>query len=79
MNNVQFATSEQDQANRVITLDLVLKRGLNLITRPRTLKHSFVTDFCKEISTKRNNEFEDKAFQIAISCQVSDQSWTLKV
>jgi hypothetical protein len=81
LNNVQFATSEQDQANRTISFDLVLKKGFNLITRPRTLKYSFVTDFCKDVSTKRSNfnEIEDKLLQIAISGPVSDQSWTLKV
>lgn len=81
LNNAQFATSEQDQANRTITFDLTLKRGLYLLTRPRTLKHSFVTDYCKEITTKRSliNELDDKALQIMLTGSIADQSWTLKV
>ena len=81
LNNTQLLNIEKDQSERTLTFDSILKNGLNLISRPRTLKYSFVTDYCKEISFERSlyNELDEKTIQAAVNGPIADHNWTQKV
>jgi hypothetical protein len=81
LNGVLLTNTDFENATRTITYEAILKRGLHLLTRPRSLKYSFVTDYCKEVASKRNlySELDDKLIQSAINAPIADSNWTMKV
>ena len=64
--------------NKKINQDLVFKNGMSLTNRPRKLKYSFVTDYCKICKTLSPIEKQADSYLLN-PLSLSDSNFALKV
>ncbi len=81
LNSQPITGQETDIANgKKFTQETVVNHSLYILNRPRTLKYSFVSDYCKTDKNIQNHLFYDEN-QTLYSTQLHlwDANWQFKV